>query len=403
MEERISRLDSGLRWLNALPAAEANEAFIRCCGSKRFASSLAALRPFGSFENLQTAASDVWWNQVDIAGWLEAFSAHPRIGDVASLKRKFSTQQWSQGEQAAAMQSSDDAFFQEMAECNQRYERRFGHIFIICAQGKPAAEILAALKERMGNQPIYELQIAAKEQEKITQLRLEKLLLDAPTAALGTGAPSAAVPVTVIPATSTKPRSISTHVLDVALGKPAAGIKVVLERQTDAGWESRGRGEAGSGAGGSGLGRGVGLEWERVGEGVTNADGRAADLLARSEDEEDGVKAGTYRLSFATGEYLGRLHGARGSGKVQGGMGSGGVGSGGVGSGGVGSGGGGSGGGGSGGGGSGDSGAAGSSGGVGGFFPSVSVAFRVLPEQQREHFHVPLLLSPFSYSTYRGS
>ncbi|CAI5465603.1 unnamed protein product [Closterium sp. Yama58-4] len=368
---RATRLESGLRWLNALPEAETSEALIRCCGSKRFASGLAARRPFRSFEDLQSAASDVWWNQVDISGWLEAFSAHPKIGDVASLKRKFATQRWSQGEQAAALQSSDDAFFQEMAECNRRYEQRFGHIFIICAQGKPASEILAALKERLANQPIYEVQLAAKEQEKITQLRLEKLLLDAPTNGTGTtvsspatyrlarvaahispGLPSTAVPATVTPATSAKHPSISTHVLDVALGRPAAGIEVVLERQIEALRESD--------SGGAGLG------WVRMGEGVTNADGRAAGLLARGGDGGGavggGVGAGIYRLSFGTGEYLGRMHGARGAGDAQAGSGSG-----------------------------------------GGFFPHVSIVFRVLPEQEREHFHVPLLLSPFSYSTYRGS
>ncbi|CAI5517964.1 unnamed protein product [Closterium sp. Naga37s-1] len=342
--------------------------------------------------------------KVDISGWLEAFGAHPRIGDVASLKRKFSTQQWSQGEQAAALQSSDDSFFQEMAECNRRYEQRFGHIFIICVQGKLASEIISALKERLANQPIYEVQLAAKEQEKITQLRLEKLLLDAPTDGLGaavscpathrlarvaahivpSGAPATAVPATIPPATvtpatvtpstSAKHPSISTHVLDVALGRPAAGIKVLLERQIEA------RGESESG--------GVGLGWERVGEGVTNADGRAAGLLARDGDGGGavgsggvgggsvgggGVVAGVYRLSFATGEYLGRMRGARERGDSQ----AAGTGSG--------------------------SGSGGCSGNGGGFFPHVSIVFRVLPEQEREHFHVPLLLSPFSYSTYRGS
>ncbi|CAI5476143.1 unnamed protein product [Closterium sp. Yama58-4] len=391
---RATRLDSGLRWLNAVPDAEASEALIRCCGSKRFASGLAARRPFRSFENLQSAASDVWWNQVDVSGWLEAFSAHPRIGDVASLKRKFSTQQWSQGEQAAALQSSDDSFFQEMAECNGRYEQRFRHIFIICAQGKPAPEILAALKERLGNQPIYEVQLAAKEQEKITQLRLEKLLLDAPADGVGAtvsppatyrlarvaahispGVPATIPPVTASPATapptaSAKHPSISTHVLDVALGRPAAGINVVLERQIEAGGESR---EGESEAGGSSESGGVRLGWERVGEGVTNADGRAAGLLARGQNEGGGgVGAGIYRLSFATGEYLGRMHGPREAGDAPIGSGRGGGG--------------------------------GSGSGIGGgFFPQVSIVFRVLPEQQREHFHVPLLLSPFSYSTYRGS
>ncbi|CAI7744301.1 unnamed protein product [Closterium sp. NIES-53] len=394
---RAAQLDVGLQWLNAVSDAEASEVLIRCCGSKRFASILAARRPFESFQNLERGASDVWWNQVDVSGWLEAFSAHPRIGDAASLKRKFATQQWSQGEQAAALQSSDDTFFQEMAEGNRRYEQRFGHIFIICAQGKPAPEILAALKERLANQPIYEVQLAAKEQEKITQLRLEKLLLDAPTDGAGaavsspatyrlarvaahiapppgapaTAAPATTPPATAAPATSAKHPSISTHVLDVALGRPAAGIPVLLERQIEA------RGESESG--------GVGLGWERVGGGVTNADGRAAGLLARGGDEGGvvgiggvgggavgggGVGAGIYRLSFATGEYLGQMHGARGTGDAQAGTGRG-------------------------------SGSGGCSG--GGFFPSVSIVFRVLPEQQREHFHVPLLLSPFSYSTYRGS
>ncbi|CAI5531388.1 unnamed protein product [Closterium sp. Naga37s-1] len=385
---RATRLDAGLRWLNALPEAEASEALIRCCGSKRFASGLAARRPFGSVEDLQRAASDVWWNQVDISGWLEAFSAHPRIGDVASLKRKFSTQQWSQGEQAAALQSSDDSFFQEMAECNRRYEQRFGHIFIICAQGKPAPEILSALKERLANQPIYEVQLAAKEQEMITQLRLEKLLLDAPTDSVGTtGPPGTSVPATVTPSTSIKSPSISTHVLDVALGRPAAGIRVVLERQIEAHKGSR---EGEGGVGGSSEGGGAELGWERVGEGVTNADGRAAGLLSMGRDGGGavgsggvgggavgggGVGAGIYRLSFATGEYLARMHAARGIGDAQAGTGSG----------------------------SGGAGGGDGLSGLGGFFPHVSIVFQVLPEQEWEHFHVPLLLSPFSYSTYRGS
>ncbi|CAI5986798.1 unnamed protein product, partial [Closterium sp. NIES-64] len=155
---------------------------------------------------------------------------------------------------------------------------------------------------------------------------------------------------------------------------PAAGITVLLERQIEA------RGESESG--------GVGLGWERVGEGVTNADGRAAGLLARDGDGGGavgsggvgggsvgggGVVAGVYRLSFATGEYLGRMRGARERGDSQ----AAGTGSG--------------------------SGSGGCSGNGGGFFPHVSIVFRVLPEQEREHFHVPLLLSPFSYSTYRGS
>ncbi|CAI6008230.1 unnamed protein product [Closterium sp. NIES-65] len=169
-----------------------------------------------------------------------------------------------------------------------------------------------------------------------------------------TSVPTTTPPTTVTPTASAKHPSISTHVLDVTRGRPAAGIKVLLEKQIQA---RKGSKEVESETGGSGESGGVRLGWERVGEGVTNADGRAAGLLAGG-----GVGAGIYRLSFATGEYLGLMHGTRVAGNAQ-----------------V------------------------SSGNGGGFFPSVSIVFQVLPEQEREHFHVPLLLSPFSYSTYRGS
>ncbi|CAI5985477.1 unnamed protein product [Closterium sp. NIES-64] len=169
-----------------------------------------------------------------------------------------------------------------------------------------------------------------------------------------TSVPTTTPPTTVTPTASAKHPSISTHVLDVTRGRPAPGIKVLLEKQIEARKGSR---EVKSETGGSGESGGVRLGWERVGEGVTNADGRAAGLLAGG-----GVGAGIYRLSFATGEYLGLMHGTRVAGNAQ-----------------V------------------------SSGNGGGFFSSVSMVFQVLPEQEREHFHVPLLLSPFSYSTYRGS
>ena len=120
-------------------------------------------------------ADTIWWDLGD-GDWLEAFTHHPRIGaDVAKLRERFAaTASWSEGEQAAVGQASEEVL-QALAEANVAYEARYGYLFIVCATGKSAAEMLAILQERMDNPPANELRIAAGEQAKITHLRLEKL------------------------------------------------------------------------------------------------------------------------------------------------------------------------------------------------------------------------------------
>jgi 5-hydroxyisourate hydrolase / 2-oxo-4-hydroxy-4-carboxy-5-ureidoimidazoline decarboxylase len=178
-----------------------------------------------------------------------------------------------------------------LSEANREYEARFGYIFIVCATGKSAEEMLRLLEGRLDNDPLIEIRIAASEQRKITRLRIAKLLESS--------------------------GRITTHVLDTSRGCPGAGMRVALEiRDGDA--------------------------WSRVGEGTTDANGRLATLTANQP-----MIAGDYRLTFDTRGYL-RARGAADA-----------------------------------------------------FFPDVTVTFTVADAS--EHFHVPLLLSPFGYSTYRGS
>ena len=116
------------------------------------------------------------WFKCSESDWKEAFSHHPKIGDTASLKKKFSsTAQWASGEQSGVNAASQQTI-EALAEGNRKYEDKFGYIFIVCATGKTAEEMLEILTSRLSNDPKDEIEIAADEQNKITKLRLEKLL-----------------------------------------------------------------------------------------------------------------------------------------------------------------------------------------------------------------------------------
>jgi 2-oxo-4-hydroxy-4-carboxy-5-ureidoimidazoline decarboxylase len=161
--------------INTAPEADARAALLRCCGSRRWADALLARRPFASPDGLLAAADDIWAG-LDRADWHEAFAAHPRIGDLDGLRRKFAaTADWSSREQAGVAGAAEQVL-RDLAAGNKQYEDRFGHIFIVCATGKTAAEMLDLLRGRLGNDSeTEELRIAAAEQAKITRLRLEKL------------------------------------------------------------------------------------------------------------------------------------------------------------------------------------------------------------------------------------
>jgi 2-oxo-4-hydroxy-4-carboxy-5-ureidoimidazoline decarboxylase len=160
--------------INAWPDDQAIAAFRRCCGSTRWSQRMARLRPFDSVAAVFEAAERIWWG-LDPTDWLEAFAAHPRIGDRDALRAKFTaTAAWSAREQSGVDGASEDVL-QALAEENTRYHERFGYLFIVCATGKTAAEMLALLRERLSNELGREIELAAAEQAKITRLRLEKL------------------------------------------------------------------------------------------------------------------------------------------------------------------------------------------------------------------------------------
>ena len=159
--------------LDAMDEDEARAALTRCCGASRWVEGMLRERPLG--DALLDKAREVWatMERDDV---LEAFTHHPRIGaDLAKLREKFAaTEAWSAGEQSGAM-SADEDTLRALRDGNLAYEARFGHIFIVCATGKSAAEMLSLLEARMDNDPDEELAVAAAEQMKITELRLHKL------------------------------------------------------------------------------------------------------------------------------------------------------------------------------------------------------------------------------------
>jgi 2-oxo-4-hydroxy-4-carboxy-5-ureidoimidazoline decarboxylase len=153
---------------NALPRAKAEAELLTCCASRRWAAAVAVGRPYGSAEDLFAAAGkavrDLEWPDVE-----EALGAHPRIGDRPEGDSRESA--WSRGEQSGVGEADRAAF----AEGNAAYEERFGHVFLICASGRSAGEMLAELRERMANDPATERGVVHGELVKITELRLRKL------------------------------------------------------------------------------------------------------------------------------------------------------------------------------------------------------------------------------------
>ncbi|KAK9144468.1 hypothetical protein Sjap_004371 [Stephania japonica] len=327
--------------------------FLACCGSGRFAEAMSMAGPFESYDKAVEVAREIWFTKVDVSGWLEAFAAHPQIGDASSGNPKSEiSAQWSKGEQSTAIASASTSSLQELYEWNALYRQKFGHVFLICASGRTTSEILTELKSRYPNRPTVEFEIAAQEQMKITELRMQKLFsskvnktfssvnrhpVDLATkvgedrvSIIG----SHLAPVSEPPSAKPSPQApirtrppITTHILDVSRGSPACGVEIRLEV-----WKGAHPRPIYSEPDLAG--------WVFVGSSITNSDGRCGQLM----DIVDNVDPGIYRISFNTGKYFPT-----------------------------------------------------------GFFPYVSLLFEIKESQISEHFHVPLLLSPFSFVTYRGS
>jgi len=161
--------------LNVLSAERAAELFRACCGALRWVDAMVSRRPFFSRDAVLQAADDEWSSMRE-SDWLEAFSHHPRLGEKMSAAGESAVARgWSASEQSAVVSAGADARI-GLARLNQDYERRFGFIYIVCATGKSADELLELARRRMQNDRDAELRVAAEEQRMITRLRLEKLL-----------------------------------------------------------------------------------------------------------------------------------------------------------------------------------------------------------------------------------
>ncbi|MBA2458669.1 MAG: 2-oxo-4-hydroxy-4-carboxy-5-ureidoimidazoline decarboxylase [Gemmatimonadales bacterium] len=164
-----------LEELNALPRPDAAERLRSCCGSSRWVEGMLRRRPFASLEALLAAADDAW-RETGPADWDEAFAHHPRIGERhAAAPASATAQSWSAGEQRAVAQSGAGTRA-ALADASRAYERRFGRIYLVCAAGRSAEELLADMEARMNNDPERERAVAAEEQRKITRLRLRALV-----------------------------------------------------------------------------------------------------------------------------------------------------------------------------------------------------------------------------------
>ena len=165
----------GLEQLNRASPEEAESAFLSCCGSRRWAQKMMEARPFTDISALLKRAEEIWRN-LESKDWLEAFAAHPKIGAKKAVRETSArSAEWSQGEQSGTS-SATDSERTDLEKFNRLYEDKFGFIFIVCATGKSAAEMLDDCRRRLDNAADAEILVAADEQRKITEIRLKKLL-----------------------------------------------------------------------------------------------------------------------------------------------------------------------------------------------------------------------------------
>jgi len=164
---------------NAASEQEALDAMIACCGARRWAAAMVALRPIPSVADLSVAA-DREWSKMEETDWMQAFACHPRIGELSPRRAAHAGAQsaaWSRQEQSSA-NAADEGVLAELAEGNALYEQRYGFTYIVCATGKSAEEMLAILKRRLDSGRAAELLEAAEQQRQITQIRMGKWLVE---------------------------------------------------------------------------------------------------------------------------------------------------------------------------------------------------------------------------------
>lgn len=162
-------------WNNA-DAEKALDAMLACCGARRWAAAMVALRPIANIIDLSASADRIWGTMQE-ADWMEAFACHPRIGERKAVHASKKSAAWSQQEQSSAS-SAAERVLADLAAGNLVYEQRFGFTYIVCATGKNAEEMLAILNRRLDSDRATELREAAEQQRQITQIRLGKWLIE---------------------------------------------------------------------------------------------------------------------------------------------------------------------------------------------------------------------------------
>jgi 2-oxo-4-hydroxy-4-carboxy-5-ureidoimidazoline decarboxylase len=169
-------VNATLRAWNKANEATALEAMLACCGSRRWAKAMVALRPIAGVEELSAAADRVW-RTMEEPDRMEAFACHPRIGERKIWNATPKSAAWSAQEQSSTAQAADRVLA-ELAAGNALYEERYGFTYIVCATGKSTAEMLAILNRRLASNREMELREAAEQQRQITQIRLGKWLVE---------------------------------------------------------------------------------------------------------------------------------------------------------------------------------------------------------------------------------
>lgn len=307
----------GLARFNELGESGALAALREVCASTAWAARLLTARPYTTADELY-AANDTAMAELTAADLEEAMAGHPPIGRPRPGDATSSREQ-------RGMAGASEDLRAEMLELNLAYQEKFGHVFLICATGRTGEEMRDAVRERIGNAPEREREIVRGELGKINRIRLARLVAeDRPAMSTSTTA------------------SVSTHILDTSVGRPARGVAVRLSART-----------------------GREADWQALGGSVTDADGRCKDLPALPE--------GTLqvRLDFAVEAYFEDKRDSENERDVENKRAE-----------------------------AQQDAPANRDGGAPVFFPEVAITFAVVPG---EHYHVPLLLNPFGYSVYRGS
>ncbi|WCO01204.1 2-oxo-4-hydroxy-4-carboxy-5-ureidoimidazoline decarboxylase [Psychroserpens ponticola] len=286
-----------LEQLNLLSEQEAFSKLEQCCVSKTWAGKMVEIRPFSSENELIKTAASIWYNDCSVEDFKEAFTGHPKIGNVDSLKEKFAhTADWAGNEQSKVADANMETI-EALAKANELYEDKFGYIFIVSASGKSAEEMLAIVNSRLNNNTEDEIYVAMNEQHKITVIRLAKLIED-------------------LSKKADLSSHLTTHALDTSIGVPAKHMLITLKGLRN-------------------------NQWKPMSVGITNNDGRISDVLPPGQL----LSPGNYTMTFNTANYYKNNN-------------------------------------------------------QNGFYPEASIQFEVT---DGSHYHIPLLINPFGYSTYRGS